>query len=136
VLLLHRKRSVPAITNYVDEQCIWNFSLDRGDVHDVVAVMNDPAPDACPARELPHRDSQEIATALAFFKDPGADVFCLEASPPEGLAQQPELQQLLAISSDCGMPAYREQRGVHIRSMVIQRQSAGGKQAIVKQRRT
>jgi hypothetical protein len=133
MLLPHGKRSVPAIANDVDEQSVGNLSLDSGHVHDVVAIMNGPALDACPASKLPHRDAQKVATTFAFFQYFGSKVFCTEASPPEGLAAQPELYQLLAISANRQVPTHRKQRCMHIGGMAIKGKSAGGEQAVVKQ---
>ena len=91
MLLLHRKRRVPAIANDVDKQSIGNLSLDGGHVHDVVAIMDGPALDARPARQFSHGNSQEVTATPAFFHDLGSKVLRAQARSPERLAPQPEL---------------------------------------------
>src|ERR1022692_309718 len=124
VLLAHRERRVAPIPNHMDKKRVRDLSLDGRHTQDVVAIMEGPTLRACAAGKLRHRDLQEVAASLALLQDLRAKVVCAEARPPECLASQPELQQLLAAPGNAEAATDRKQRGVQVRRRVIDRESA------------
>jgi hypothetical protein len=84
-------------------------------------------------RQFSHRNSQEISAALAVLKDLRAQIVPTETGPPEGLAPQPELQQLFPIVRNSGVAGYLNHLRVHEGTSVIKGKPAGREQAVVKE---
>ena len=131
MLLLHRERGVPAIANHVDKQRVGNLPFDGRHIHDVVAIPDCPALNAGTPSQFAHDNAQEVAAAFAFFRKLGAQIVRSEAGPPEGLAAQPELDQLFTIARHRRVATDAKQRCVNVGCSVKKGKATGGEEAIV-----